>query len=94
MGLLKQLTKTVLETALGKDDRSPGPRQTGLGRRRHGQYPQQQAAEDGVDRAQRRGADRRAAGSGGDVRTAVVRSTKPIARFKGGKPKPPRQVPR
>ena len=66
-GLLKQLTKTVLETALNQELTEH------LGHEKHGQpaepgeYPQWHPAQDGADRGHRPGADRGAAGPGRDV---------------------------
>ena len=70
-GLLKQLTKTVLETALNEEmTEHLGLRETRAGRGRVGQYPQRHPGKDGADRGHRACGDRRAAGPGRDVRTA------------------------
>ena len=70
-GLLKQLTKTVLETALNEEMTEH------LGYEKHdpaggrvGQHPQRHPGQDGADRGHRPGRDRRAAGSGRHVRAA------------------------
>lgn len=63
-GLLKQFTRSVLETALNEEMtehlvmRSTRPRAAGLD-----QCPQRDPAQDGADRGHRAGRDRRAAGS-------------------------------
>jgi len=63
-GLLKQFTRSVLETALNEEMtehlvmRSTGHRAAGLD-----QCPQRDPAQDGADRGHRAGRDRRAAGS-------------------------------
>ena len=63
-GLLKQLTKTVLETALNQEltehlgHEKHGPRQRG------GERPQRDPAEDGADRGHRPGAASRCPGTG------------------------------
>ena len=70
-GLLKQLTKTVLETALNEEmTEHLGYEKHDPGRCRIGQHPQRHPGEDGADRGHRPGGDRRAAGSGRHVRTA------------------------
>lgn len=75
-GLLKQLTKTVLETALNEEMtehlgyEKHDPPETGTGNIRNGTRRQ-----DGIDRHHRPGRDRRAAGSGGDIRTADRQET-------------------
>ena len=65
-GLLKQFTKSVLETALNEEmtehlghEKHQAPRGAGL----H-ECAQRDPAEDGADRGHRPGRDRRAAGSG------------------------------
>jgi len=68
-GLLKQLTKTVLETALN------GEMTEHLGHDRHGEsasgeHPQRDPGEDGAHRGHRAGRDRRAAGPGGYLHPA------------------------
>ena len=69
-GLLKQLTKTVLETALNEEMTEH------LGYEKHdpagpdGQHPQRHPGQDGADRGHRSGGHRRAARSGRDVRAA------------------------
>src|SRR3954453_11525445 len=69
-GLLKVITKTVLESALEEElaehlgfDKHQGPK----GRWEH---PQRDPGQDGADRGRRGGADRGAAGPGGHVRPA------------------------
>ena len=71
-GLLKALTKTVIETALdeemtdhlGYDNHDPGrPRQREL--------PQRHSQQDGADRRGRAGADRGSSGPARHVRTAA-----------------------
>src|SRR3954469_19743212 len=70
-GLLKQLTKTVLETSLNEEmTEHLGHEEARPGRRRDRQYPQRHEVEDGADRAQRSGRDRGAARSGRHVRAA------------------------
>src|SRR5258705_1218841 len=70
-GLLKQLTKTVLETALNEEMtehlgyEKHDPVGAGTGDIRNGT-----PGEDGVDRHHGPRRDRRAAGPGGDLRTA------------------------
>ena len=69
-GLLKSITKTVLESALEEEMTehlgSREARHPGRGRQR--QHPQRHPAEDGADRRRRRGDDRGAAGPGRHVR--------------------------
>ena len=86
-GLLKQFTKTVLETALneemfpedfvqGRPLLAPRARQTPsqAGSRIH-KYPYRNPAEDGVDRGQRACPDRGPPRSGRDVRSADRQET-------------------
>jgi hypothetical protein len=92
MGLLKQLTKTVLEAGLGKDDRSPGlrPAGVGTGNIRNSRRPKTgltaRSGEVQIDVPRDRAATF-------EPQSSAAPSRSPIARFKGGKPKPPRQFP-
>ena len=68
-GLLKSVTKLVIETALEEaESRAPRLWQARHGGPRPGQLPQWQAAGDGADRRRGRGGDRSATGSGEHVR--------------------------
>ena|ERR1017187_3447613 len=83
-GLLKQLTKTVLETALNQElTEHPGHEKTrpaGAGIRQH---PQRHPAQDGADREHRPGAARRAAGPGRELRAADREETAAAADRRG-----------
>ena len=58
-GMLKALTKTVIETALGRGDgRSPRLRQARPDRPREWELPQRHPDQDGADRQRRPGAGR------------------------------------